>query len=108
MKKNYLFYVALFLGITFTNAQKTTIPDETFRQFLIAAGSLSVDIESTDFDEQELTTDIKSEILSVLTRTVYSKNEKSPLMVALQKTASSLQQCYTGQRKKIKYPKLWN
>ncbi len=33
---------------------------------------------------------------------------KSPLMVALQKTASSLQQCYTGHRKKIKYPKLWS
>lgn len=62
----------------------------------------------TNYDEQELTTDIKSEILSILTRTVYFKKEKSPLMVALQKTSSSLQQCYTGQRKKIKYPKLWN
>ncbi len=60
------------------------------------------------YDEQELTTEIKSEILSILTRTVYFKNEKSPLMVALQKTASSLQQCYSGKRKKIKYPKLWN
>lgn len=60
------------------------------------------------YDEQELTTEIKSELLQVLTRTVYFKNEKSPLMVGLQKTASSLQQCYTGERKKIKYPKLWN
>jgi CRISPR-associated protein Cas1 len=60
------------------------------------------------YDEQELNTKIKSELLQVLTRTVYFKEEKSPLMVALQKTASSLQQCYTGKRKKIKYPKLWN
>ncbi len=60
------------------------------------------------FDEQELNTAIKSELLQILTRTVYFKDEKSPLMVALQKTASSLQQCYTGSRKKIKYPKLWN
>ena len=60
------------------------------------------------YDEQELTTEIKSEMLSILTRTVYFKKEKSPLMVALQKTASSLQQCYSGKRKKIKYPKLWN
>lgn len=60
------------------------------------------------YDEQELTTEIKSELLQILTRTVYFKNEKSPLMVALQKTASSLQQCYSGKRKKIKYPKLWN
>jgi CRISPR-associated protein Cas1 len=60
-----------------------------------------------NYDEQELNTKIKAELLQVLTRTVYFKDEKSPLMVALQKTASSLQQCYTGDRKKLKYPKLW-
>lgn len=60
------------------------------------------------YDEQELNTLIKSELLQILTRTLYFKDEKSPLMVALQKTASSLQQCYTGNRKKIKYPKLWS
>lgn len=60
------------------------------------------------YDNQELNTQLKAELLQILTRTVYFKNEKSPLMVALQKTASSLQQCFTGERKKIKYPKLWN
>ena len=60
------------------------------------------------YDGQELNTQIKSELLTLLTRTVYFKDEKSPLMVALQKTASSLQQCFTGERKKIKYPSLWN
>lgn len=59
------------------------------------------------YDEQELNTKIKSELLQILTRTVYFKEEKSPLMVGLQKTASSLQQCFTGERKKIKYPQLW-
>lgn len=61
-----------------------------------------------EYEEQELTTEIKAKLLDLLTRTVYFKNEKSPLMVALQKTASSLQQCYSGERKKINYPKLWN
>lgn len=60
------------------------------------------------YEEQELNTAIKSDLLQILTRTVFFKEEKSPLMVALQKTSSSLQQCYTGDRKKIKYPKLWN
>tara|TARA_R110000868_G_scaffold362298_1_gene624385 strand:- start:2347 stop:3231 length:885 start_codon:yes stop_codon:yes gene_type:complete len=60
------------------------------------------------YDEQELNTEIKSILLETLTRTVYFKDKKSPLMVALQKTASSLQQCYSGKRKKIKYPSLWN
>ncbi|WP_445455242.1 type II CRISPR-associated endonuclease Cas1 [Flavobacterium sp. HNIBRBA15423] len=61
-----------------------------------------------NYKEQELNTQIKTEFLQILTRTVYFKEEKSPLMVALQKTASSLQHCYTGERKKIKYPKLWS
>ncbi len=58
--------------------------------------------------EQELTKGIKAELLSILTRTVYDGNIKSPLMVALQRTASSLQQCFTGERRKINYPDLWN
>ncbi len=60
------------------------------------------------YEEQELNTELKAEMLKILTRTVYFKDEKSTLMVALQKTASSLQQCFYGDRKKIKYPKLWN
>jgi CRISPR-associated protein Cas1 len=59
------------------------------------------------YNEEELTTSIKAELLQVLTRTVYFGEEKSPLMVGLQRTTSSLQQCFTGERKKINYPKLW-
>jgi CRISPR-associated protein Cas1 len=61
-----------------------------------------------NYEAQELTTETKSVLLQILTRTVYFKTEKTILMLGLQKTASSLQQCYTGKRKKIKYPKLWN
>lgn len=60
------------------------------------------------YEEQELNTTLKAELLQILTRTVYFKDEKSPLMIGLQKTASSLQQCFSGSRKKIKYPQLWN
>jgi CRISPR-associated protein Cas1 len=62
----------------------------------------------TTFPEKELTTKIKAELLSVLTETVYFEDTKSPLMVALSKTTTSLQQCYTGATKKINYPNLWN
>ena len=61
-----------------------------------------------NYEEQELTTKIKAELLELLTRTVYYKDEKSTLMVALQKTASSLQNCFYGKQKKLNYPKLWN
>jgi len=59
------------------------------------------------YKEQELTTAIKAELLSVLTQTVYFSNKKSPLMVALSTTTSSLQQCFMGKTRKIIYPKLW-
>lgn len=59
------------------------------------------------YKEEELTTAIKAELLQILTRTVYFGEEKSPLMVGLQRTTSSLQQCFTGERKKINFPKLW-
>ena len=53
--------------------------------------------------------EIKAGLLGLLTRTVYDrKGQKSPFMVALQRTASSLQQCFTGQRRTIEYPRLWN
>jgi CRISPR-associated protein Cas1 len=60
------------------------------------------------YDEQELITPIKAELLKVLTETVYFEGYKSTLMVGLSTTASSLQQCFMGKIRKIVYPKLWN
>ncbi len=60
------------------------------------------------YPEKELTTAIKTELLSVLTETVYFDDKVSPLMVALTTTTSSLQQCFAGTTRKIIYPKLWN
>jgi len=61
-----------------------------------------------NYNEQELTTEIKSELLNILTETVYFEDKKSPLMVALTTTTSSLQQCFSGSTRKIIYPNLWN
>lgn len=60
------------------------------------------------YDEHDLITPIKAELLKVLTETVYFQDKKSPLMVALSTTTSSLQQCFSGKSRKIIYPKLWN
>jgi CRISPR-associated protein Cas1 len=60
------------------------------------------------YDEQDLITPIKLELLSILTQTVYFKEKESPLMVALSSTTSSLQQCFSGKSRKIVYPNLWN
>lgn len=60
-----------------------------------------------NYDEEELITPIKAELLNVLTDTVYFKNKKSPLMVALSTTTNSLQKCFSGHSKKLIYPELW-
>lgn len=60
------------------------------------------------YDEHDLITPIKAELLKVLTETVYFEDRKSPLMVALSTTTSSLQQCFSGKTRKIIYPRLWN
>lgn len=59
------------------------------------------------YKERELTTAIKMELLSVLTETVFFEGNKTTLMVAISRTSSSLQQCYSGVKRKITYPKLW-
>lgn len=58
--------------------------------------------------ERELNAGVKKRLLEVLTETVYFEDAKSPLMVALATTASSLQQCFTGKTRKVVYPRLWN
>jgi len=60
------------------------------------------------YDSKELTTEIKAELINITTETVYFEDYKSPLMVGLQRVASSLQQCFTGEKRKINYPELWN
>lgn len=60
-----------------------------------------------NFEDKQLTTQIKAELLSILTQTVYFEDTKSPLMVGLSRTATSLQQCFAGTARKINYPALW-
>lgn len=61
-----------------------------------------------NYEEHELTTEIKAVLLNILTETVYFEDKKSPLIVGLTTTTTSLQKCFSGQARKLIYPKLWN
>jgi CRISPR-associated protein Cas1 len=52
----------------------------------------------------ELTPNMKKELLSVPAMDVRINDEKSPLMVAVQKTTASLAKCFEGKQRKILYP----
>ncbi len=53
---------------------------------------------------EELTKDIKIELLSIPVIDVKMGNETSPLMIATQKTCQSLQKCFMGEQRKLLLP----
>lgn len=56
--------------------------------------------------QQQLTTEVKAEILKILANDVCFENTIRPLMVGLSQTTASLSRCFTGEQKKIVYPEL--
>ncbi len=57
-------------------------------------------------DYAELNLSIKQQLLKIPEHTVLLNEEKSPLMVAVQKTTASLAKCFEGTRKKIAFPEV--
>jgi len=52
----------------------------------------------------ELTPKMKKDLLNIPAMDVKIRDEKSPLMVAVQKTTASLAKCYEGKLRKVDYP----
>lgn len=53
---------------------------------------------------EELTKELKAELLQIPVLDVVISGKKSPLMIAVCTTTSSLQKCYSGELRKIVYP----
>lgn len=58
-------------------------------------------------DEQELSTPVKRMLLTLPTTEVHIAGQRSPLMVAANRTTASLAKCYSGESRKITYPVLY-
>ncbi len=69
-----------------------TIPEED--DFLVEMG----------ITDDEITRDQKAKMLSIATVDVRIDKKRSPLMVAMSRTTSSLFECFDGKRRKIIYP----
>jgi len=61
-------------------------------------------IMETENSYDELTIEIKKQLLSVGTIDVFIDGKNSPLMVAMSRTTNSLHQCFEGSARKILYP----
>ena len=58
-----------------------------------------------NFDDlEELTTDLKKELLQLPALDVVIDGKKSPLLVAMSRTTNSLYECFSGANRKIRYP----
>lgn len=55
---------------------------------------------------ENLTPELKVELLKIPAMDVQLNGEKSPLMVAMQRTAASLARCYTGEQRKLLLPEI--
>lgn len=62
--------------------------------------------ETADVQTFELNTELKAELLKIPAIDVVIDNEKSPLMLAMQRTTASLFHCFAGDSRKILYPNL--
>ena len=61
-------------------------------------------IMETEDSYEELTIDIKKQLLNIATIDVLIDGKNSPLMVAMSRTTNSLNQCFEGSLRKILYP----
>jgi CRISP-associated protein Cas1 len=55
---------------------------------------------------EDLTTELKKELLQIPVIDIVIDGKNSPMMVGMQRTTASLMQCFEGQERKIRYPKM--
>lgn len=74
---------------------------EPYRPFV---DKLIVNMPDTELTSERLTTEIKMKLLSIPVLDVVINGKRSPLMIAVSQTTSSLYKCFSGEIRKISYP----
>ncbi|MCL9967742.1 MAG: type II CRISPR-associated endonuclease Cas1 [Aquirufa antheringensis] len=74
---------------------------EPYRPFVDA---LVLELVDSGEDFNQMTKEFKIHLMSIMRTDVLIDGQKSPLMVAMSRTTSSLYDCYTGKTRKILYP----
>jgi len=80
---------------------------EPYRPYIDLAVVEILAEDSTGDENLELNPKIKKCLLTVLDSDCHFEREKSPMLVALTRTAASLVACFEGKKKKILYPKIY-
>lgn len=80
------------------------LADDIMEPYRPYVDKLVAEIVDSGVNISELTTDIKSKLLSIPVLDVVINGRRSPLMVGVGQTTASLYKCYSGEIRKIAYP----
>lgn len=95
------------LGIHHSNKYNAfCLADDVMEPYRPFIDEIVYDIVQEGKDYSELNTGLKKKLLEICTVDIHFEDERSPLMVGMQRTTSSLAQCFEGERRKITYPEL--
>lgn len=95
------------LGIHHANKYNAyCLADDVMEPYRPYVDKIVYEIVANGEDFYELTHSIKKQLLNIAVEEVVIDNERSPLMVSMQRTTASLVKCFKGEIRKILYPKL--
>lgn len=80
------------------------LADDIMEPYRPYVDSKVLEIWKNTSDISELTPALKRELLSLSTIDVLIEGHRSPMMIAMQTTANSVQRCFSGEIRKIIYP----
>lgn len=82
------------------------LADDIMEPYRPYVDELVIDLMARVGDYSELTRDIKAELLVIPSIDVVIDGKRSPLMIAVRQTTSSLYKCFSGEMRKISYPEM--
>jgi CRISPR-associated protein Cas1 len=95
------------LGIHHSNKYNAyCLADDIMEPYRPFVDEIVFRIASAGTDCTDLTVELKKQLLSICNVDIHFEDERSPLMVGMQRTTASLAQCFEGERRKITYPEL--
>jgi len=81
------------------------LADDIMEPYRVYVDVLVFEIMKSGVAIEELTTTLKMEILQLPTVNVHIDGKNSPLLIAMSRTTNSLYQCFTGESRKLLYPR---
>ena len=93
------------LGIHHTNKYNAyALADDIMEPYRPFVDAIVCDILDNGEDISELSTSLKKQLFVIPVLDIIIAEEKSPLMVGLQRTTASLAKCFEGNNRKVIYP----